>query len=123
MSGRFLELNGMRVNEVSGHGPKLRTGDDAIDLMSAASEKQAALVAIPLERLDDDFFELRTGIAGALAQKFATYGMRVAIVGDISHKIETSKSLAAFVAESNRGEDLWFVKSLEDLGNRLTEDV
>jgi|ERR1700678_447201 hypothetical protein len=119
MSGRFLELNGIRVYEVSAHGPELRTGNDAVDLMSAAAEQRAAFIAIPVERLGDDFFELRTGIAGELVQKFAMYGTRVVIIGEISQRIATSKSLAAFLAESNRGQDLWFVRSLEDLSNRL----
>jgi hypothetical protein len=38
-----------------------------------------------------------------MAQKFAMYGAKVAIVGDISRRIATSRSLAAFVAEVNRG--------------------
>jgi hypothetical protein len=38
---------------------------------------------IPAERLDQDFFCLRTGVAGALLQKFATYGKRVWFARDI----------------------------------------
>jgi hypothetical protein len=119
MSDSFLDLNGVRVYEVPAHGSELRTGQDAVDLMSAASEHRAAFIAIPVERLGDAFFELRTGIAGEIAQKFVMYGARVAIVGDISQWIAASKSLAAFVDESNRGNDLWFVDNLEELANRL----
>jgi hypothetical protein len=120
MSSQFLELGRIRVFGVSATGPELRTGNDAVDLMSAASEQRAEIIAIPVERLGDDFFELRTRVAGELVQKFAMYGRRVAIVGDISQRTAASKSLAAFVAESNRGQDLWFVDSLEDLGRRLS---
>ncbi len=91
-SGRFIELNGIRVYEVSTHGVELRTGDDAVALMSAAAEQRAAFIAIPVERLGDNFFELRTGIAGKLVQNFAMYGARVAIVGNISQRIETEQS-------------------------------
>ena len=49
------------------------------------------------------------------------YGARVAIVGDISQRIAASNSLAAFVRESNRGHDLWFVEDLQTLANRLAE--
>ena len=108
MPGECAELSGIRVYLVPAHGPLLRTGSDAVDLMSAASEFRATLIAIPTERLGDDFFELRTRIAGELAQKFAVYGARVAIIGDISEKMTESKSLAAFVGESNRGRDLWW---------------
>jgi hypothetical protein len=87
--------------------------------MSAASEFNATFIVIPVERLGDDFFDLRTRIAGEITQKFAMYGKRVAIVGDISDRIAASKSLAGFVIESNRGRDLWFVNHLEELASRL----
>ena len=116
-----LDLNGIRVYHVPAQGPELRTAQDAVDLISAASEHGAAFIAIPIERLGDDFFELRTRIAGDIVQKFAMYGRRVAIVGDISGRTAASTSLASFVAESNRGRDLWFVNNLEELVNRLAK--
>lgn len=119
MSDSFIDLNGIQVYEVPANGSELRTGQDAVDLLSAASEHRAALIAIPVERLGDDFFKLRTGVAGEITQKFAMYGARVAIVGDISQRAAASNSLAAFINESNRGLDLWFVDNLQALANRL----
>lgn len=119
MSGPSIELNGIRVFAVPASGAQLRTGTDAVDVMSAASEFNATFIVIPVERLGDDFFDLRTRIAGEIVQKFAMYGRRVAIVGDISDRIAASKSLAGFVIESNRGRDLWFVNNLEELASRL----
>lgn len=119
MSGSSLELKGVRIFEVPAQGPELRSGTDAIDVMSAASEYRAALILIPVQRLADDFFDLRTHMAGEIAQKFSMYGARVAIVGDISQRIVGSKSLAAFVSESNRGDNLWFVQNLQELERRL----
>ena len=60
MSGQFLEINGIRVYLVSANGPEMRTDKDAVDLMSAASDQHAEFFAIPVERLGDAFFELRT---------------------------------------------------------------
>jgi Domain of unknown function (DUF4180) len=114
-----IDIGGVRAFLVAANGPPLRSGADAVDLMSAASEHDAEFIVIPVERLGDDFFDLRTRIAGEIAQKFAMYGRRVAIVGDISHRTEESKSLAGFVLESNRGRDLWFVNNLEELASRL----
>jgi hypothetical protein len=121
MSGTFLDLNGTRVYEAAQRGAELRTSQDAVDLMSAAAEQRAAMIVIPTERLGDDFFDLRTRIAGEIMQKFAMYGARVAIVGDISSRISASKSLAALIVESNRGKDLWFVENLQELAKRLAE--
>jgi hypothetical protein len=120
MSGSFIEVAGVRVFMLPSEGPQLRTGSDAVDLMSAASGQQTTFLVIPTERLGDDFFDLRTGIAGEMAQKFAMYGRRVAIAGDISGRIAKSKSLAAFVLESDRGRDLWFVNDMRELAARLT---
>jgi hypothetical protein len=71
MPNSFVDLNGVCVFEVSVTGPELRTGTDAVDLMSAASEQRAAWIAIPISRVGEDFFELRTRIAGEIIQKFA----------------------------------------------------
>jgi hypothetical protein len=119
MSGSFIQLGGIQLYDVSENGPELRTGQDAVDLMSAASERRASWIAIPVARLGEEFFELRTRIAGAIAQKFAIYGAKVAVVGDISSRVAMSHSLASFVAEANRGESLWFVESHQELEDRL----
>jgi len=87
MPGSCLELKGVRVFEVPAQGPELRTGRDAVDLMSAASEYSGTLILVPVQRFGDDFFDLRTNIAGEIAQKFSMYGARVAILGDIRQRM------------------------------------
>ena len=115
MSGSFVQLGGVQLYEVSESGLELRTGQDAVDLMSAASEQRVTWIAIPVARLGDEFFELRSRIAGEIAQKFAMYGAKIAIVGDISSRVAASHSLAGFVAEANRGESIWFVEDRQEL--------
>jgi hypothetical protein len=90
-------------------------------LMGEAWRHGAKIVAIPATRLGDDFFELRTRIAGELVQKFVTYGTRLVVLGDISERVAQSESLRAFVGEANRGKDLWFVSDREQLGVRLAD--
>ena len=65
-------------------GKRLRTDREAVDLIGDARSVGAEMIVIPVERLDDDFFVLRTRVAGEFVQKFVTYGVRVAILGDIS---------------------------------------
>ena len=57
----------------------------------------------------EDFFILSTGLAGDILQKYVNYGGRIAIYGDFSHY--TSKPLKDFIYESNRGKDVFFVKT------------
>ena len=79
------------------------------------------MVAIPIERLGAEFFNLRNGVAGEVLQKFVTYRLRVAIVGDIAPFSDASKALHDFVVECNRGSTVWFVHDLEELKERLQQ--
>jgi hypothetical protein len=100
-------------------GRKLRNDRDAVELIGEALQAGAEMVVLPVERLDEDFFRLRTRVAGEFIQKFVTYGMRLAIVGNISPYLADSSALRDFVYESNRGRDLWFVANREELDQRL----
>lgn len=90
-----------------------------MEWISFASSCDAELLVIPRNRLPNEFFELRSGLAGELLQKFVTYGLHVAIVGDVSNEIAGSRSFASLVLESNRGDCCWFVKNHEELSHQL----
>jgi hypothetical protein len=119
MFGSVYEREGIRIFECASEGPQLKTARDATDLMSEAWSHGAKFVVIPIERLGDDFFDLRTRVAGELTQKFVTYGTRVSVLGDISQRLAQSQSLSAFVFEANRGTNLWFVNDRDELATRL----
>ncbi len=55
----------------------------------------------------EDFFNLRTHLAGEIIQKFINYRMKLAIVGDFS--VYSSKSLMDFIYEINKGKDVFFL--------------
>jgi hypothetical protein len=114
-------VHGLRILEFEAEGPLLKDNRDVADFLSAAWAHEADLVVLPAERLADDFFRLRTGVAGAVLQKFVTYSMRVAILGDISARVAESSALRDFVLESNRGQHVWFVEGMDDLERRLGE--
>ena len=68
-------------------------GQDASDLISEARSADATIAVLPTARLDPAFFDLKTGIAGEMVQKFVNYGLKVAIVGDTSELAAKSKAL------------------------------
>lgn len=109
----------MQVFACPPEGNKLRTDRNAVEVIGEARHAGAATVLIPVERLDEDFFHLRTRLAGEFVQKFVTYGLRLAIVGDISQYLAESPALRDFVREANDGDRIWFVPSAEDLHQRL----
>jgi hypothetical protein len=81
--------------------------------------QEPRLVVLPITRLDPAFFELRTGIAGEMVQKFVTYQVAVAIVGDTSPLESESKSLHDFIRESNRRGSVWFLADKNALREKL----
>jgi hypothetical protein len=92
-------------------GPKLRTDQDAVDVIGEAWGAQADTVVVPVERLDEGFWTLSTRIAGEIIGKFVGYRVRLVVVGDISEHLARSETLRAFVHEINRGDEVSFVAS------------
>jgi hypothetical protein len=119
MTDLCRDVHGMTVLVCGMDGPALRAERDANDLLSAAWAANATCVALPIERLEPEFFQLETRIAGEFAQKFVNYRMRLALIGDISLFLNQSKALRDFVSESNRGQSLWFAKDWSELESRL----
>lgn len=100
----------------------LRSVQDAIDLIGEASYwHQASWVAVRVEDLPEGFFTLSSGVAGEIVQKFAQYGMGLAVVGDVSGFAESSTPFRDWVRESNRGWQLWFVEDVEALERKRRE--
>src|SRR3954454_15809400 len=100
----------------------LATESEAVQLIvDAYYAHQAEWIAFTPEQLGDEFFELRTGRAGAITQKFVSYRMGLAVVGDISSRVAASKPLADWVRESNRGRNLLFAEDLDELTERLQD--
>jgi Domain of unknown function (DUF4180) len=100
-------------------GPALRTLQDAVDVMGEAMAASATLVVVPISRLDPTFFQLRTGLAGEILQKFVNYRLKLVILGDYSQLALNSTSLRDFIRESNRGNAIWFLADRKNLEKRL----
>ena len=66
-----------------------------------------------------DFFILSTGVAGDILQKLMNYRFKAAIYGDYSHY--ASKPLRDFIRESNHGKDFFFVSTMKEAVQRLTD--
>lgn len=84
MFGKTYDLHGIRVFECDDEQPVLRNDRDGVAIIAEAMSQGAKLVVMPVNRIDPDFFQLRTGIAGAIVQKFVNYQMKLAVIGDLS---------------------------------------
>ena len=115
------EIAGLRALLWPEDGPPVASGRDASDIIGEALSVQAQMVVIPVARLSPDFLRLSTGLAGEVLQKFVNYGLRVAIVGDVSAAAAASAPLRDFIGESNRGRHVWFVPDLAALEAKIAE--
>lgn len=90
----------------------------ALDLIATVRfETGCDCIAITKSAVVEDFFALSTGIAGAILQKFVTYRVKLAIIGDYSRY--ASKPLRDFIYESNNGSHIFFVETEEEAIERL----
>lgn len=99
--------------------PVLAAEADALAVIGALYGSGAELVVFDVGQLAPAFFELRTGLAGAILQKFQNYGLRVAILGDIAAKTAASPALADFVRETTRRGEVLFLSDADALRARL----
>ena len=109
------------INVVKIEDEKILIFDEqsALDVfMSLAYETGENRFIISKDNLIEDFFDLRTKIAGEVLQKIINYRMKLAIIGDFSKY--KSKSLRDFIYECNSGRDIFFVKNEFEALNLLS---
>ena len=91
----------------------------ALDLMATVRyEAGCDSIAISKTAVSEKFFDLSSGIAGEILQKFVNYRVRLAIIGDYS--VYASKSLQDFIRESNKGSHIFFVENEDEAIMKLT---
>ncbi len=119
MSNKVQEINGTRVLALDPTGKPIVDRQGVLDMIGDASADNADMVAIPVERQGDAFFDLKTRIAGEVLQVCTTYRLPVAFVGDLSAATERSGALRDFIRESNKGRQVWFVEDMAALEAKL----
>lgn len=100
------------IVEVQSDKILLKEYQDGLDLIGICMGNNASSMIIQKSNVSEDFFNLKTGLAGEILQKFSTYGIKLAIIGDFAGY--TSNSLTSFIYESNKIGRILFVPSLED---------
>lgn len=102
-------IESIKISEIVADGIILETLEDGLDLLGNLYYQGTDKIIIYEKNITPAFFDLKTGIAGDILQKFAQYGMPLVIVGDFSKY--GSKSLNNFILESNKGKHIHFVAS------------
>ncbi|MBN2522959.1 MAG: DUF4180 domain-containing protein [Bacteroidales bacterium] len=113
------EVNGTNIAEVASEKIEIKNVQDALDLMGNCDYRGARRIILHKKNISTEFFDLSTGIAGEILQKFSTYRVKLAIVGDFSGHF--GKSLKDFIFESNKKGMIVFVDSVSKAKERLAK--
>lgn len=103
MNYHLGEQNHTEYIDCAGHGLLLRDEQDALDLLTACGEHQAPRLLLDEENLAEDFFQLRTGLAGKILLKFSNYAVKVAAIFP-PERVKRGK-FRDMVLETNRGNE------------------
>jgi hypothetical protein len=107
-------INGKTIAEFNAEGVVLKTTQEFLQMIM---DSCAEAIIVHQQNIDQSFFELRSGFAGDMLQKVVNYRLRLAIIGDFA--VYESKSLKAFIAESNRSNTIVFVSTVEEALTRF----
>lgn len=111
---KFIEhqINNHKAIEIVTDEVIIYSEQDALDLMANIDyQYDSKKIILKEKNLKADFFDLKTGLAGAILQKFSNYRVQLAIIGEFSKY--NSKSLQDFIYESNKQKRILFVENIE----------
>jgi uncharacterized protein DUF4180 len=109
MNLHLTEENNIKQAELQEEGIVINEIQDAIDLLGNAFYNGVTKIIVKKEHLNPTFFDLKTGFAGDVLQKFSNYSMQLVIRGNFEKY--TSKSLKDFIYESNKSGRIQFLNS------------
>lgn len=103
------KTDGLTFLEIRSEEQFINNVQDVLDLFGELYGQYYDGIILYERNITHDFFDLQTRLAGEILQKFSNYRIRLVIVGDWSKY--TSRSLEAFITESNRGKTVNFSSS------------
>jgi len=104
-------IDGQQVAEGSPGQLLVGNGSAVDEVLEFCFAHRVRLVLLHSDNLADDFFDLRSGMAGIVLQKFRTYRRQVAIV--LSPTRELNDRFRELIAEENQGP---YVRFFAELG-------
>jgi hypothetical protein len=107
MNYQNLELNQVPYIACLPGDGILERESDALDLVAICGEHLAPRLLLQEENLHPDFFDLKTGLAGAAMLKWGNYQVKVAMV--LSPERATAGRFGEMALEANRSNRLFHV--------------
>ncbi len=115
------QFENKKIAEINTEELIIVDSDSGFQLMADLYYQGFESIIIDSKNIIPDFFDLKSGLASEILQKFSNYQMNLVVVGDLINI--QSKSLNDFISESNKGKLINFLttfeKALEKLKNTL----
>jgi len=106
------EINDLKIAEVISDTIIIANADDGLDLLGNLYYQGFDKIIIRQVNITHDFFDLKTGLAGEILQKFSNYHVGLAIVENFGSL--HSKNMKDFIFESNKLGQITFVESTSE---------
>ncbi len=118
MTIKIHQIDSSKIAELISEEILISNVEDGTNLLGDLYYQDFDKVIIYEKNITPNFFDLKTGIAGEILQKFSNYRVKLVIVGDFSKY--TSNSLNSFFIESNKRKHVNFVSTLSEAINAST---
>ncbi|MCF2447409.1 DUF4180 domain-containing protein [Dyadobacter sp. CY345] len=113
------QVGDLKVAEIISNKLVVASVEDCLELLGNLYYQGFDRNILDAENITQDFFDLKTGMAGEILQKFSNYRMGLAIIGNFD--TIGSKSLNDFICESNKLGHINFVNSTAEAIKRFSK--
>jgi hypothetical protein len=117
MNIEIHEQEGNKIAEVIADEILITNAEEGLQILADLYYQECDNIILHEKNISPDFFDLKTGLAGEVLQKFSNYRVRLAIVGDFSKY--PGQSIKDFIFESNKGRHINFLPGVTEAKDRL----
>lgn len=109
---RVVNKNNIKYIEFISESWKLSSEQDVVDCISICMENDVYTIMFPSNVLSEDFFKLKTRLAGMALQKFINYHVKIAVI--IEGEESYNDRFKEMIMEANKGNDFRTFKNISD---------
>jgi len=109
---RVVNKNNNKYIEFASDLRKLSSEQDVLDCISKCMENDVYTIVLHSNVLSEDFFNLKTGLAGIALQKFMNYHVKVAVIIEDEEKL--NERFKEMIMEANKGNHFRTFKNIAD---------
>lgn len=112
MNYQIKEIENKKYIELISTTKPLSTEDDALDLISLCWEHEVNALMIHYATLSEDFFKLKTKVAGNIIQKLVNYGIKAAAI--VPQETIQKGRFKEMAMETNKGNHFRLLENKEE---------